>query len=189
MSRRKSGGSVTGGTGDVKPQILTMKGNAPSAADDYSVTQVNLPVPRFGTMKTKATVFEILHIDWYVNVANISDSQSSDFAFFATQQLRSNGDTSTAASFATDMEDPTTFGGFLRHHTLTTSGELVDSAPHRLDMTDSNGNGYIVATDRLFLHYGGVNQATLGSTVAKVSYRLVNIGITEYVGIVQSQQG
>jgi hypothetical protein len=162
---------------------------APSAAADYVVQQVNLPVPRFGTMKTKATVFELLKIEWYINPANVNDPSSIDFAFFATQQLRSNAETSSPSSFTTDMADPTSFGAHFRNTFLTTSGQLLLELPFVKDMTDENGNGLIVATDRLFIHTGGVGQATLGQTVAKVWYRLVNIGITEYVGIVQSQQG
>lgn len=189
MSKRTRGGSVTGGTGDVKPQILTMKGNAPGAADDYSVTQVNLPVPRFGTMKTKATVFEVLTIDWYINTANAGDTGGADFAYFATQALHANGDTSTVASFGTDVEDPVVFGAAMRLSSLSTNGAWQQYTPFRMDMTDQNGNGMIIATDRLFLHYGGASQSVLGTTIAKVKYRLVNIGITEYVGIVQSQQG
>ncbi len=189
MSRRKSGGSVTGGTGDVKPQVLTITVPANSAADDYLVQQINLPVPRFGTMKTKATVFEFLWIDWYLNLVDSTDPAAVDFAFLATQQLRSNAETATINSFVTDVADPTSFAAVYRSTTLSTNGQLKDVAPIRMDFTDRNGNGIVIATDRLFAHVGGVTQASLGQTVAKIAYRLINIGITEYVGIVQSQQG
>lgn len=189
MSKRTRGGSVTGGTGDIKPQTLTLSANAPGAADDYAVTQVNLPVPRFGTMKTKATVFELLHIDWYLQPVNAVDQAGSDFAYLATQQLRSNGDTSTLASFTEDLQDPTTFAAICKVYNFTTSGSDVRTLPDRINFTDDNGNGMIIATDRLFLHTGNTGGMNQGATIAKATYRLVNVGITEYVGIVQSQQG
>ena len=187
--RRTSGGSVTGGTGDIKPQILTGTVPAASAADDYTVQQLNLPVPRFGTMKTKATVFELLHMDWYLNPTNAGDTTGQDFGFLATQQLRSNAETSTIASWVTDVADPTAFAAVMRNHTVSTNGMIVETYPHRVDFTDGNGNGIVIATDRLFIHTGGVAQASNGQTVIKLTYRLINVGITEYVGIVQSQQG
>jgi len=186
--KRGRGGSVTGGTGDIKPQILTMVSGT-STAGQYNVIQQNLPVPRFGTMKTKATVFEILSLEWYPQLSDIADPDSVYFGYFATQQLRSTGDTTTGATVGTDVADPVTFGAFAVQKDFTTSGATVLYYPVSLDLTDGNGNGILIATDRLFLHTANIGASTQGTTTVKVKYRLVNIGINEYVGIVQSQQG
>ena len=60
--------------------------------------------------------------------------------------------------------------------------------PVIIDLTDNNGNGLLIATDKLFIVFANLNGTVVGSAVAKVKYRLSNVGITEYVGIVQSQQ-
>jgi len=186
---RTSGGSVTGGTGDIKPQVLTIGTSASAGTDDYSVAQVNLPVPRFGTMKTKATVFELLKIEYYPRIADTVSVTKIYACFLATQALRAQSDTCTAATLAADVLDPVVFAYVLQANTLTTSGDTGIHYPLSIDMTDQNGNGYVIATDRLFFHVGSVGDTTVGTSAAKLTYRLVNIGITEYVGIVQSQQG
>ncbi len=187
--RRTSGGSVTGGTGDIKPQILTVSTSATAGADDYAVSQVNLPVPRFGTMKTKATVFEVLRIDYYIGMIDATDTQIVSAAYMSTQALRTQNDTCTAATLNADVLDPVVFGFVMWANAITTSGGIVKKFPVSYDFTDQNGNGIIIATDRLFFHVGSVANTNVSTQTAKILYRLVNIGITEYVGIVQSQQG
>lgn len=54
-------------------------------------------------------------------------------------------------------------------------------------MTDGAGNGMLVATDRLTMVYGDVASAIVSSCSVHILYRLVEVGIEEYVGIVQSQ--
>lgn len=61
--------------------------------------------------------------------------------------------------------------------------------PQTIDMTDSEGNGVLIATDSIFIVSGAVGNIVPGQAVAKVLYRLKEVGIQEYVGIVQSQQG
>ena len=191
MSKRQrtSGGSVTGGTGDVKPQYLTVTSLTAGAVDDYVVNQIALPVPRFGTMKTKATIMEMLSVDWYLNLEGALDDDHIDMGFLATVTSRSDGDTITAASIAADAADPLVFGLGVVNINLLTTGGWAQTMPLHIDMTDNNGNGILVATDRIFVVGGSVNNNVAGSYVAKIKYRLVNVGITEYVGIVQSQQG
>ena len=187
--RRTSGGSVTGGTGDIKPQILTVSTSATAGVADYAVAQVNLPVPRFGTMKTKATVFEILRIDYYPNITDAADVSSTEAAFMSTQALRTQNDTCSLVTLAEDVLDPVGFGFVMQTTSVSTNGGWTKEYPISYDFTDQNGNGIIIATDRLFFHIGSVGNTAVGTGAAKILYRLVNIGITEYVGIVQSQQG
>ena len=185
---RTSGGSVTGGTGDIKPQQFTLDSGTAGAADDYVVNQVALPVPRFGSMKTKATIFEILSVDWYLNLEDLGDTAHSDWGFLTTSTTRADGDTSTAGDAAADVTEPRTFAFVFFQSALITSGVNTRWMPIHVDMTDSNGNGFLVATDKLFIVGANIGGTALGSYVAKVKYRLTNVGIQEYVGIVQSQQ-
>ncbi|KKL16013.1 hypothetical protein LCGC14_2499860, partial [marine sediment metagenome] len=77
----------------------------------------------------------------------------------------------------------------LQDKLLETSGSSIDTFPIRINLTDDNGNGHLIATDQLSIVYADVAGSVVSSCVAKVGYRLVNVGIQEYVGIVQSQQG
>lgn len=186
---RTTGGSITGGTGDVKPQILTVSSGIAGFIDDYVVNQVNLPVSRFGATKTKTTVIEMLSIDWFLNLRDMADVSGGNFAFLTTVSSRSSGDTSTAASAEADASDPLVFGFCAQFNTLSTNGSSARIFPITVNLTDSNGNGVLIATDRIFVVGGNIAATTAGSYIAKILYRTVNIGIQEYVGIVQSQQG
>ena len=186
---RTSGGSVTGGTGDIKPQILTLDTGTAGSVGDYTVNRTALPVPRFGTMKTKATIFEFLSIDWYINIEDVLDGSATNWAFLTTTTNRVDAEASTLGSAAADVTDPKTFGFALENRQLTTSGAAFLQMPLHIDLTDNNGNGVLIATDQITIVHGNLSGTNVGSVVAKVLYRLVNVGIQEYVGIVQSQQG
>ena len=185
---RTSGGSVTGGTGDIKPQILTAATGVAGGLDDYVTASVALPVPRFGTMKTRATIFELLGVWWHLALADKGDATAVHWAFLSTVVTRANGDTSTLADSQVDALDPRAFAFQMEQHIFTTSGSSIAKYPKYTDLTDSNGNGILIATDRIILTGGAVGNATLGQYIAKIKYRTVNVGIAEYVGIVQSQQ-
>ncbi len=185
---RTSGGSVTGGTGDIKPQIFTVNSGLAGAVDDYTIFQHILPVPRFGTMKTKATVMELLKVDWYLSPATLSDTQITTWGFLTTSTNRVSGETALITDLRDDLNDPKVFALAVHSTTITTSGLTSITMPISIDLTDNNGNGMLIATDRIVVVQAGINQAAVGDCIAKILYRLVNVGITEYVGIVQSQQ-
>ena len=185
---RTSGGSVTGGTGDIKPQILTLDSGTAGAVSDYQVNRIPLPVPRFGSMKTKATIFELLYVDWYFGIEDFADHENTKACFLTTATTHTNGETVTFPTLASDVTDPKTFAFVIRDQVLETSGSSIVQMPIRINLTDNNGNGHLIATDQLFIVYADLAGSIVSSAVAKVGYRLVNVGIQEYVGIVQSQQ-
>jgi len=180
-----SGGSVTGGTGDIKPQFFT-KGFV-IAADQYTVDNPVLPVPRFGSVKNKATIFEVLKVLWYITGASLNDQQAKYWFYLSTSSSRTTTLTSTDATQAVDIVDPKTFALASINQTLATSGSISSFTPVVVDMTDNNGNGILVATDSIYAISGNVG-GTAGTVCCKILYRLVDVGIQEYVGIVQSQQ-
>lgn len=186
---RTSGGSVTGGTGDVKPQILTLSTGIAPAVGQYVVGQVSLPVARFGGMKTKTTVIEMLWVDWYLNLRNTADATTFEFGYLSTSSLRVTAETVNSVKMEEDVGDPRTFAYVLIDKVLNGgSGQLADVHPQRINLTDMNGNGILIATDTITIVGGAFANQIAGSYIAKVCYRTVNIGISEYVGIVQSQQ-
>jgi len=186
---RSSGGSKTGGTGDIKPQQLTLLSGVGPAVEQYVVSTLPLPVPRFGSQKNLSTIFEILYVDWYIGVGNLGDVSVVEWAYLSSAINRADGETSTQATLLADLADPRVFALAIQTTGTTTSGAFNKQLPIRVDMTDSNGNGYLIATDRISLVAGSAGNTVVSSSVAKVGYRLVNVGIEEYVGIVTSQQG
>jgi len=186
---RTSGGSVTGGTGDIKPQWLTLDSGFTPAFSQYAVANVNLPVPRFGTLKTKATIMEILRVEWFLGLDDEADVNNTKWGFLSTNSIRITGSAATFAGMANDARETTAlaFARMTRTNIGGVGGQ-TDSGPISLDMTDGNGNGILIAVDKIFVNYAEIAGATLSSGTCKLLYRLVNVGITEYVGIVQSQQ-
>ena len=102
---------------------------------------------------------------------------------------RIDGDPSTEASIAVDFASPLNFACAFRHRGTVTTGAIIEQMPIHLNLTDSNGNGILIATQSIVIVGANVSGATAGTYTAKVLYRLVEVGIQEYVGIVQSQQG
>lgn len=188
MKRSRGGGSITGGTGDVKPQIITLTTGFPTTVATYSVNKTTLPVPRFGSQKNMSTITEILWVDWYIQMEGLQDAATTGWAFLSTTLSRSDGDTATLASLVLDLEDPRTFALAMVDKNLTTSGATAVIYPIHIDLTDNNGNGLLIAVDSLVAIQGNVANATNATAVAKIGYRLVNVGLDEYIGIVQSQQ-
>ena len=189
MSKRgkSSGGSVTGGTGDVKPQQLTFQG-AVVTTGEYTVERIQLPISRYSHKTGRANIIEILKVYWYPQMANFADTSWLVMGYLTTGTQRVTANTLTAATFQDDMGDPRTFAGVYLNQTITTSGVNSQEYPLRVDLTDNNGNGLLVATDDLIVVTGGVGLATAGRTTCKILYRIVGVALTEYIGIVQSQQ-
>lgn len=190
---RSTGGSVTGGTGDVKPQILTLTSRE-MVNSAYAVETFALPVARFGsTVKTKATVFEILSVDWYLSMGVQLDGTHTNWAFLSTTTARVQDEGAVLADLAVDAANPRTIALAVQTYlsNAPAEGALSSIMPISIDLTDSNGNGVLVATDFIALVSGNFdNGVGLSSfSTAKVKYRLSNVGVAEYVGIVQSQQG
>lgn len=185
----ESGGSVTGGTGDIKPAILTLATQNASAVAQYISSQFAFPVPRFGTAKDKATITELLWIHYYLGFGDLADIANTHAAFLSTNpNLRTDGTTCTSATLQEDLLDPTVFGFAMDNVTVTTSGAMQHLAPLVVDLTDRNGNGILIATDRITLYYGDIGGTNVSRAIAKIAYRIVDVGLEEYVGILASQQ-
>lgn len=177
-----SGGSVTGGTKDIKPQVLVVSTPVQPAINQYTLATLNVPVPRFGPSAKRATVMEILKVKFYVRNQDFADVGGIYWGFLNGNTTRTSA---LACSTTTMMED-------IGDHLTLSIGRWVGAAGmgHEdgwQDMTDSNGNGILVATDRLSFVAGSVSATLVQTYCVRILYRLVNIPIAEYVGIVQSQ--
>lgn len=137
-----------------------------------------------------AWVMEVLRVDWYLGMENALDPSSVNWGFLTTVTAHVDAETATLATLSADTGDPLTFAFAIQQRLETgASGGQSLNSPVSMDTTDGAGNGILVATDRLFIVGGNVNGATASSFNCKMYYRLIEVGIQEYVGIVQSQQG
>lgn len=190
MSKRKrggSGGSVTGGTGDVKPQYMTLGGAIAAAVDDYRIDVFQVPVVRPRAQGESATIMEILSLDWYLDPRDLLESSTTHFGYLASNTPRTSGDTATLATMSEDLGDPRNVGCAIRSANITTSGITLYTMPIHIDLTDDNGNGFLWANDTITMVKGAIADTTVSETICKLKYRWVNVGLIEYLGIVQTQ--
>lgn len=182
MSKRKAS-TLTGGTGDYNPQTYSI--NVDINVGDYLSAQYPVPVPRFGSSSGSSTVMEVLRIIWILDDIPTPAGQYSLVTSLSTAAL-ADGSGSTIRFVA----DPRTFAYYsLDGIFATAAGFAFASRIINQDLSDGSGRGILVATDSFFLNY--LLQGPAGTTAkiaAKIYYRLKNITLQEYVGIVQSQQ-
>jgi len=72
---------------------------------------------------------------------------------------------------------------------LATNGAVLDISPIVIDLTDGNGNGYLVASPTIQLALTSLGQTATRTLTGAILYRMKSVATTEYVGIAQSQLG
>ena len=180
------GGSVTGGTGDIKPQLLTLVIPAPVGNSDYGV--VTVPVPRVILAFTgAATVMEILKVYWYPGISDSADAGAIFGGYLSFRALRAQDDAVSRATIIGDFANSASFAAVSKTVNFVTTGGVNWTLPFEADLTDNNGNGILVATDTIFATSFNVDGTSPSRCALKILYRMVNIDLNEYVGIVQSQ--
>lgn len=176
-------GSLSGGTGDVNPQQMTVRVTQ-SAADTFTSVSLPNPVPRYPGANNRAVVLEVLRVDFYNENTFYIAGNANIFAALSTRQLPA------AATGATAFEEPSTFA-FYNERTLfaTAAGfTVLRDNIQTVNLTDEAGHGHLVATDNIQFACGSTSTGIVNTISAKITYRMKEIGLAEYVGIVQSQQ-
>jgi len=145
-----------------------------------SPTSINLPKPVLGTSKSQATIIEMLRV-WFYSAHNSTQNSSMNI-FLSTRSIEQ--------SFAGHI-DPATIASCVRlvHKSASgTEGVIEQDWPIEIDLTDGAGHGVLVATDKMYLSVWSESTGDTNDVTCKILYRYKTVGITEYVGIVQSQQ-
>lgn len=186
MAKRARAESLTGGSGDVNPQYLN-SAVATSAANTYTEIAVQMPVQRISPSGRagKALVMELIRA--YVNLPEVDTTNAADTSYISKFAL------STASSATMpNLNVPKTLLYMERnlHKAFTATGtyEATYVDPLYWDFTDGAGHGVLVATDNIYLQTTTVAFANPASTLIKILYRWKEVSLTEYIGIVQSQQ-
>lgn len=191
MYRKKD--QLTGGTGDVNPQMLLC---SPTISVGGTTTQVVLPTQRLPS-SGRAQVLEILKIFVSCDQAKFNSGTAAGLATqptsatirISSRNPGSNAISATDTSIIADMHVPiavTTVVGATP--TYLCWANFADPLPS-IDLTDGAGHGYVVGTDSIFL-YGKSNVAlpiASDPIVLRIYYRWKDISLAEYVGMVQQQ--
>lgn len=185
MKRSKPGKeSLTGGTWDVSPQLLSVN-LSQIAANTYAEGTIVVPQNRFNTTPSEAIVMEVLKVFF-----NLSEPDSNPAAAGSAVIIQAVLSTRASPSllpynspFVIAMGEKVLRGAFTAAGTYGV--ELME--PFMQDLTDGAGHGVLVATDQMLLGLNTVGFTAVGSVNMKILYRFKRIGLAEYIGIVQSQ--
>lgn len=176
--------SLTGGTADVSPQLLSIN-LAQTVANTYAEASIAIPQSRFASNPTEAVVIEILKVFWNLGEPDTNPSAAGNL--ISIQANLSTRSSATLLGFGNptviDMSEKTVRGAF----TAAGSYGMLGFEPQIHDLTDGAGHGVLVATDLLFVGVNTANFVAVSSVNLKVLYRFKRIGLAEYIGIVQAQ--
>ncbi len=156
-------------------------------ANEYTTN--TFTVPRIVMSDSDETVLmEILRVDWYIGLGNLGDASAAYIGYLSTRAIRTAGELTSTANFIADIKQASTFAVASLNINVETTGGHVIILPISIDLTDQNGNGILIAVDRLFAIAGGSAVATPTSATCKILYRMTGVTLPEYVGIVATQQ-
>ena len=189
MSKRARGGeSLTGGTGDVNPQFMQWA-YGPTLAGTTESFALNLPVNR---MQGKGTVIiEVLKV-WF-EVPTCPDLNPANPPSWGHINYRASLATRDYGANVATLEQPGIVAMTWKSFSVR-SGSATATIPagvqeriNMIDLTDGAGHGVLVATDNMYLQLSG-DAVWATYITCRVLYRMKSVGLTEYVGLVQSQQ-
>ncbi len=159
---------------DVYPQYMSFN-IVESGLNTLTTQRIQLPIARRPGAK-KITVIEVVEIG--------CDIPNSDGG---------NGDQVTVALTFRDETTMPTYSDpnvFFRYNFLTafvTSGSTIKYMPYLQRYDTGGGKGFLVATDSIFVMVQGTSQASALTAHFKILYRFVEVGLEEYIGVVQQQ--
>lgn len=179
------GGLLTGGTGDVSPQWLSFSA-AQSAADTTTTATQAIPVQRL-PQSGRAQVLEILKV-----VFNTTALPASASATETIDSINVFISTTSFGTTATNAAEPRVFAydAVANRSAFTAAGTYMASLPQIrfFDCTDGAGHGVLVATDNIYAQVSSSGTGNTNTANIKILYRWKNVGLQEYIGLVQSQQ-
>ena len=149
-----------------------------SAANTFTAQTNEFPVNRLRVSGAKATVIEILWID--IALATIDMAAAGDAAEISFK-------TGPLPTDLQNYDNPDVFAFWGQEVHFVTSGMALESLVYRIDLQSNDGHGQLIAADRF--HIGAQTAGMAGATNFRwrLYYRFVNVPITEFIGIVQSQ--
>lgn len=174
--------ALTGGSGDINPQLLTIHAVQTPIADTSTVVQQPLPIPRYPTSRGKNLVMEFLSFEYFDCDPTVHVGNS-----YCLVTVTTNPTIFGSASAA--LQDARLISAWWRgFDNLTSVGFVQKDIQKFEDLTDQAGHGLLVAADNLYFGVYSSNTGQINEMVLKGEYRWKEVGLEEYIGIVQSQQ-
>lgn len=184
MPGKRKGDALTGGTGDVSPQYFSYAVTMTAANTAFELA-LPTPVPRNKVQGDMVTVMEVMKIFFDMPEADANPAAAGGLVQAIAQ-------ISTRTGIGIDFANPTVIaqcqktirGAFTAAGTYGTA--YYD--PYEFNTNDGAGHGLIIATDNVFTTVTTFNFVAVAAFRIKMMYRMKNITLAEYIGIVQSQQ-
>lgn len=164
---------------------LSVEGTSDTNGNFTGVLMTPLPVSRIGGNRDRATVIEVLGFYMDNDYNHATGVATNTHSFISTAALPVGSPT---VSFEQLKATPTILSYLQRNVPTNINAPVIE--PTFFPTNDGAGHGVLVATDNLYLSYvvqGAVPSTPVGF-IARMVYRFKEVGIAEYVGIVQSQQ-
>jgi len=171
---------------DINPQWLSFSfiPGTPGTTQTWALAlpQNRLLQPR----PNEAVVLELLRVQWGIpGIPDVDDV--TETAYFMQGAITTRDHGTTAVTFGmTDLIDIVA----VEFQGAWTAGGSYALVHHRVDdhdLTDSSGNGPLVATDNLFIQLYGAAEFALVIN-GRLLYRFRTVPLSEFIGMVQSQQ-
>ena len=189
MAKRRRTSILTGGSGDVNPQFLSALVWTEDAGG-FKNTVINIPFSRLPQSRG-AMVFEILKI--FIDPPSLP-MYTTEILKVTTQFIRIYTGPPETTLYDIKLGTPRVIMSCTEAYSggSTTTGPgfaHVHTHPYKYDLTDGNGHGVLIATDTINVCVQIVGDIAIAHEFGfKILYRLKNVGLAEYIGIVQSQQ-
>lgn len=188
--------ALTGGTGDVNPQYMSVKLTAPDVAGTVVESTVPLPINRVqpGGRANTAQVIEVLKVYYEYNYSQFfTNIDNTDKNVSGIWQGEIGVKTSTAMKGS--VPDVISHDAFsVKMHQLggTSANNCVawtQHTPSWHDLTDGAGHGMLIPSDQLYFRFnylqsGATTTTNLPFASIRMFYRIKNVSLQEYIGMV-----
>lgn len=197
MPKRRASESLTGGTGDVNPQWMRFHiGQA--AADTATELAIPLPQIRYPQAQGRSVVIEILKVQ--IDSTPVYSTAAGTYTLFAGVAVRQTPVPVAGITGYQVWKTSTSWIQYLERSSVTigapaTLTQSVAQDPIEFDLTDGAGHGMLVATDTLYAYIisaagntGNTSTGVANHAEYHILYRMKEVSLQEYIGIVQAQQ-
>ncbi len=161
---------------DVYPQFMSFS-TTMSATDTTTSERVQMPIARRPGAK-KVTVIEVLSVS--IDIAG--DTFAAGDISTVLLSFRDPGEVAVPT-----FSDPNVWFFYNSNTVVTTSGLAFVQMPWKNRYDTGGGKGFLIATDSIFTQVSSASQAGPLTAHFKVLYRFVEVGLQEYIGIIQQQ--
>lgn len=188
--------SLTGGTGDVNPQLMTFATLRANGANAFASASIPMPISRLNQRAGKVTVVECLKVFFDMPAPGGLFVNTGDPGLPVTINAYAQLSTSNVNIIDSSLPTVFAFADVDYRGQITAPGEsepnwawafAVETAK-AMDLTDGAGHGILIATDHIYFTAQTFGYVGIAPFNAKMLYRFKDVSLQEYIGIVQSQQ-